>query len=518
MISKEAVAAFEARARSSWERYKTRSRAAILEELWERGFPTRFHTRPRLHQLVGYLVGMLNPKFLYFLDPGLGKTKLALDLFTEYKRTASTPLQALVFVPKKVHMGTWAIQVEEHAPHLTVATIDATSVEVKWEALIASSADLTIVDYQGFGLATSKARKGEKGLVKDETRILHLQRKYRFLVFDEVHRSKNKDTLRFTLMRQLVKTASNVYGLTGTPHGRDPEDLWGQFFLVDGGYTLGETLGLFRSTFYDEKPGWFGGTDYKFRKDKHDALIRFAQNLSLTYTEAECLDLPPAIPVKRRFRLSREQLSEYGRLRAGEYVEDVRVPIDGVFHRMREVTSGYVRRKVRGVDVVDPFPDNPKLDLIEQDLLGMQPGEKAIIFYDYNPTGEMLHSLLKRLKLGVITLNGATKDPVAVESTFTRDPKIRVLLCNSASGSEGINAQVATYVMFYEQPVSPITRQQAIKRAYRQGVKHRVRIIDYLAQGTVDETILGFVLEGLDLLAQLKRGSSHAARSLLGRM
>lgn len=454
--------------------------------------------------------------FLFLLDMGLGKTKLVLDLFVA--RLRSQRMQMLVLVPKKVHMGTWDAQVDEHAPGLTVQSVDVDNIEAKWEVLSTSTADVVVCDYQGLGLALSKKQAKDTGgneRVKDKKRIAQVSQKYAFVAMDEAHRAKNRNTLRFSILRQLCKETAYLYALTGTPQGKSPEDLWGQFYLVDGGYTLGETLGLFRAAFFDEKNNYFGGVDYVFDKSKLGQLSALLQHVSLSYTEAECLDLPKLVPVTRKFKLTPEQRTEYNRLCKGEVIDDVRVPIDGVFIRMREVTSGYVRKRVNGVSVTQPFADNPKLELLEQDLLDMRAGAKAIIFYDYNPTGELIQGLLRRMKIKHVVLNGSTKDPVGVESKFRTDPSVTVLLSNTASGGEGINAQVASVEIFYESPTSPILRRQAIKRAHRQGVQHAVVCIDYVARGTVDERILEYVQEGIDMLAALRRGASGAQASLL---
>lgn len=512
MISKEAVQAFLTRPRESWSRYKRYSRADLLEELDERGIPRTFATRPRLHQLACYLVGMLNPRFLFLLDMGLGKTKLVLDLFNAHRNRED--IQALVLVPKKVHMGTWEEQVRLHAPGLTLEAVSVTSTEAKWSVLEQSPADVIVCDYQGFMLATTRKVAGK--LAIDKARIRVLSDKFDFFVFDESHRTKNKKTLRFSLLRAVSKHARNVYALTGTPQGRDPQDLWGQFFLVDHGYTLGETLGLFRQAFFTEKPNYFGGRDYKFDKSKQALVSQFIQHASITYDEHECLDLPPFVPVVRRFKLTAQQRQEYNKLREGRIIEGVRVPVDGVFHRMREITSGYQRVNVNGVTATRMFEYNPKLELLEQDLVDMPDKAKAILFYDYTPTGDLLASLLDALKLKHVRLDGRTKDPIAVERTFKDSPRVRVLLCNSGSGSEGINAQAATYQFFYESPVSPITRRQAIKRAHRQGQTSRVLCFDYVAQGSVDQSILDYIKEGADMLQALKRGASKAQQALFG--
>lgn len=516
MIDPAAVKVFLQRPRRSWAHYKKWTRAEVLEELDRLGVRRRFKRTPKKHQLVGYLVGSIQNRMLFFFDPGLGKTKLVLDLFTEYKRT-HPKAQALVFVPKKVHMGVWQDQVAEHSD-LTIEVCDAVSIDAKWITLISSGADVTVIDYQGFGLAVTRKGRvaGRSKRIRDDGRVHELRDKYEFLELDEVHRCKNQDTMRFGIMRQMVKRAAALYGTTGTPQGRDPQDLWGQCYLFDGGHALGETLGLFRAAMFKEKKNFWGGTDYKFKDEMLDTVSRFIQHVSLTYTEDECLDLPPVMPIRREFVLNDEQRDTYASLRAGKEIEGVRVPIDGVFHRMRECTSGYQRVVVNGVQVVKAFKENPKLDLIEDDVLEMMSkGRKGLIFYEYKPTGDLLSDMLKGHKVKHLRLDGATKDPVSIERRFREDALQSILLANVRAGSEGINAQSANYVFFYESPTSPIDRIQGVRRLKRQGQVLRVMQFDYVAKRSVDAHILDYIAQGEDMLAALKRGGSAVARTLL---
>lgn len=517
IISKQAVQEFLERKRRSYNYLKRWSRADVVQELKERGISRRFKTRPRLHQLVGYLVCSIERKWLLLYKPGLGKTKIVLDTLSAIAPELRP--STLVVVPKVVHMGTWEEQVREHS-ELSFASCEVTNTARKWEALMTSNAAITCIDYHGLSLAVSSKTvvKGKDVLARDDRKIKALQGRYGALVLDEIHRCKNRNSLRFGIYRQLVKRMEYVFGLTGTPHGRNAEDLWAEFFLIDQGETLGNTLAVFRAAFSEERKGYFGGTEYKFDEKKHGATLNlFLRNRSLTYVEKECFDLPPLTHYVIHAKLSPPQRAAYERIKAGERIGDVRVPIDGAFIRMREITSGYQRVKVNGVQVTQHFPSNPKLEAFEEYVLGIPSDCKFIVFYDYNPTGDMLQALLRRLKIKGLVLNGQTKDSRNVERVFREDTSVRCLLCNSASGSEGINAQAANYELYYETPVSPIVREQSLKRAHRMGQTQHVTAVDFVVPDSVDDRILEFLAQGRNLAQAIERGDRGAVRALFGR-
>src|SRR5512139_1162386 len=94
------------------------------------------------------------------------------------------------------------------------------------------------------------------------------------LVLDESSNVKNHWSKSFGLCRRLSRMIPHRYCLTGTPIDKDPQDFWSQFWLIDHGHSLGETLGLFRSAFFVEKPNYWGGFEYEFKQTMKRELSR----------------------------------------------------------------------------------------------------------------------------------------------------------------------------------------------------------------------------------------------------
>jgi hypothetical protein len=69
-----------------------------------------------------------------------------------------------------------------------------------------------------------------------------------------------------------------------------------------------------------------------------------------------------------------------------------------------------------------------------------------------------------------------------------------------------LNLQHANYMFFFEQPDSPINRQQGEKRIWRPGQVKPVYYIDPFMDGSVDERIFYSNQQGKKLLDQLLKG------------
>ena len=82
--------------------------------------------------------------------------------------------------------------------------------------------------------------------------------------------------------------------LTGTPANMSMLDLWSQFYVADGGQTLGKTLGWFRQAFFREVESDYG-TKYEIRQRKIPQLHRILRSGAIRYEDKECQDLPDTL-------------------------------------------------------------------------------------------------------------------------------------------------------------------------------------------------------------------------------
>lgn len=515
-IAKDAVEEFlHKRELRNYSWIKELKRSELVLELKDRlrelDEPWPFLTTPRLHQLACFLIGMVHPRWMWGLDMGGGKTKITLDLFRFWRRRGKVK-RLLALVPKKVHMGSWEGAVEQHSD-CSVLLVSPQSIEKKWEMLISSTEDVVVIDYTGLELAVSNRNAATGKYIRSEKKVKQLAKLFDAFALDEIHHNSRHTSLRFAVLRMLTKDAFMVAGMTGTLTGRDPEVMWTQFFLVDKGEALAETLGMFRAAYFEEKKNYFGGRDYKFDRAKAALLREAVAHSCIQYDASEFHDLPPLNQLDPIiFRLPMAQRDAYKEAVKGEVIAGVRIPTDGVFHRMRELCSGFRRIKKNGVAAVEWFEDNPKLDLLTEFIEDVPADRKAVIFFDYTPSGARIMQLLEKMKIGALLLDGTTKDSTKLERTFRDVAKYRFLVANNASGAEGINAQVANYVAYYELPTDPRKWLQGLKRTHRDGQTRRVTVQYMLAKGTIEEKMFRNLHDGKDILALIKSG--HGSRSL----
>ncbi len=521
LISRQAINAYLERELDSYVWMKRLRRPLLETEMAEVTPRPQFKTAPWLHQLVCFFIALREPRFLFLLDMGLGKSKILLDRMTHLQRSRKLQ-RGLITVPNVVNMESWKDDTARHSD-LEPWACDVSDIDEKWERLVDPDGDFTVIDYQGLMWALcTKVKGAKKGkLVVNEKRLRQVQRLYNFVGIDESHKLRNHQNLWYSVMDELTRTAEYVYAATGTVFGKNPEAMWSQFRLVDRGETFGENLGLFRSAFFSKEDSEWG-SDWVFRKRMTPELHRMMQHRSMRYDEKEVpeLDLPTRMPpIVKRMRMAGEQREHY--LRALEGLLNAQgtgdaALMDAPWMRMRQIVSGYLQWKDEHGEHTVRFKENPKLDALEAALYEMGDAKMVICHY-YTETGRMICDKLDTLGFKHEWLYGGTKDKVGARKRFMEDPACRVFVMNTEAGGTGNDGlqKVAKYMTFYESPTVPDVRKQVEKRIHRPGQSERTFFIDLVMKSSMDQTILDNIAEGVDLYDAVVNGRKMT-RQLLG--
>ncbi len=464
------------------------------------------------HQKAGLLLALELKRFMYFWDMGGGKTLLSLALLKYLKQRGEKP-RAIVFVPYITSVSTWVDEVAKHAPNLRCMPLLGTTAENL--ARLTEDGDLFVICYQSAVAMVSYPVKTKKGKEKwdiNATQIRDYFSGFNVLICDEIHRCKNHAALTYRMCRAISSTSEYVLGLTGTPFGRDLQDLWAQFNLIDFGETLGPTLGLYRSAFFTEKKNYWGGFDYVFKKQLLPDLQRIIKNRSIRYTIDEFADMPD-----KKYCLRMLNRPSDGSGYVEKALVDLRDAVKGQNYRqvessylqLRQLSSGFMTLKGEDNDKIQvQFDDNPKLEAVVQLLEDMPPDSKVVIFHHFVYSSGVLSDRLSKLGLAHARIWGGQKDPIGELRKFKEDPDCKVMVLNWRSGSSSLNLQHANYMIVYEQPDSPIDRNQGEARLWRPGQRQRVWIYDLLVKHTADGPIHAANLAGKTLLEELLNGET----------
>jgi SNF2 family DNA or RNA helicase len=156
-----------------------------------------------------------------------------------------------------------------------------------------------------------------------------------------------------------------------------------------------------------------------------------------------------------------------------------------------------------GCKVSRVFKENPKLELLLEVLREVE--GKAIIWCAWRHNVYEILARLRKEGISAVDYTGATEDRRKNEMLFRNDPSVKCFVGTGAAGSLGLNLQgptVAT-VIYFSNDWKVLTRQQSEDRCHRGTIKHNVTIIDLVAKGTVEESIVKALRKGRSLQESL---------------
>lgn len=504
-ISPRAVKDFIARDRRDLSRWKRISDRELARR--ERALPIPIPCWNDLqhHQKVCAVVGARYRKVMFINDTGTGKTFLTLVLMAYFIKLGECK-HFIVLVPNTSNKGEWGKQIKKHLPWLRFTILEDSTVN-RWKQVEDNTdSDVFIDTYGGFiRMATdlkTVTRRGKAAdeLVLNKTKVKKLAKFFDGMAADESTALGNSEVLAFRILRQIMKQAGAGFELAAKPFNRDPIMMWSQAFLLDGGYALGETQGLFRSAFYTAKQNFWGGIEYTLKKEGQREISRCLDDISISYPANEA-DLPEVVPMPVELEMATDADSYIAQCRAvldtakGNYQE-----MKNAFLRLRQISSGFIgyKNEDTGDRASFTFVENPKLMWLDDFASKMMRGERAktIVFHEFNYSAKIIEAMLKKRKVPFVMINGMQSEKVNdrnKEMYQDGDPKAEWLILSNQSGGYGLNLQMTKHGIFYESPVSSILRYQTERRFIRQFSDHDVVFLwDLLVRGTADHAIRDF--------------------------
>jgi len=123
-----------------------------------------------------------------------------------------------------------------------------------------------------------------------------------------------------------------------------------------------------------------------------------------------------------------------------------------------------------------------------------RPGTKAVIFSQWLKMHELLVRAAKKRKWGHVLFHGGVpgKGRGKLIETFRDDPDCRLFFSTDAGGV-GLNLQFASIVLNVDLPWNPAVLEQRIGRVHRLGQKQPVRVVNFVAKATIEESMLSVI-------------------------
>ena len=428
-----------------------------------------------------------------FHEPGLGKTRTALNIFFRMK-VATPDLKLLVICPLSLIEAAWRADLEKFfGPDAGARFWNAhrSRFPETWDA-----ADIVAVNYEFFQRQENVISFGRFARGQEIMAVL-----------DESSKIKNHASLTTKHLIALRNFFRHRVVMSGTPAPNDESEYWAQMEFARPDI-LGKSFNKFRRTyFYLQGRGGIPiqtqgmimsrgvmadlfrkGAEYAITPDSRQKLFDVIGPWIHARKKDECLDLPEQVDEVRLVQMGPRQKTAYKQMKnllvAEIQGQDVvaQVALTKIL-KLREITSGFAYDE-NGNIVETECPKIAELEEILDEL-----GERQVIIWaNFTWEVEKIVSVLCE-KAACRTLYGKTADKEASINDFING-RARYLVANPHSAAHGLTFVNCSHQIFFSLDYSWEAFEQAKARTHRAGQKSTCVYFYIMADGTIDQEIL----------------------------
>lgn len=432
------------------------------------------------HQVEGTEFLRQNERAALFDEQGLGKTKQLIDAIAA--EIAGETLSGAVIICPNGLKTTWAEEIKKFSD-LPVAVFGAGR-KARRRPFTKLRAAFYVINYEAVG--------AELPALKALLRFKPMA-----LVLDESHRIKTPDAKVTEAVLQLRGNAARRYILSGTPVANKPEDLWSQFYFLDDGASLGETLDDFRARYKG------AGGAYQSLDDLRSKVA----GLSRRRLKDHAVRLPAKQIRRLRVKLSPNQQAMYDSMRNELALWVKSLTGEQVLQEAEAILARLVRlaQLASNPGLLDAaYKEEPSkfaaLDHILAEALSRGP-RKAIVWSSFVANMGVLQRRYALYR--PVTIHGAISGPErdAAVRAFKNDPQVKLMIANPAAAREGLTLTQANLAIYLDRTFNLVDYIQSQDRIHRISQTRDCEILLLVAEDTVDEFI-DFCLEQKARLAK----------------
>lgn len=462
------------------------------------------------HQQKALEFAWRNPRAALFLDCGLGKTRVAIELLRALK-SAGELRQALVVAPPRLVLN-WQREMDKFAPgELTyISPVDHRSMPLpaeKRHQVYKGSADVWLISYS---------------MLSADKVILETVLDPSILIVDESHYLRSPDSSRTGDVWDFAEGVHRRVILSGTPNLGDPRHLYGQLGVL-APFILGSKSEFNKRYLKTDPRNKRIVTGYK----NLDVLADIVSTVAIRLKKEDCLDmnLPDRQIIDIPVGLDPESKKYYNDAVA---MDDLSIP-DGRLavgvgaaqrvSRLLQILAGFVYLDMRDPYVCDgctylafceeetilpytnqckvhpkkparevyDFRKSPRLEALETLLESICANQdnKVLVWYVHDRERDLIATRVE--KLGLKAVYYATDGQAAVDA-LNSDPSVQIMVSQIGTGV-GYTANSANYAVYYAVSWELDHYQQSLDRNHRPGQRRAVTVYRLRAEGTAQDAL-----------------------------
>jgi SNF2 family DNA or RNA helicase len=444
------------------------------------------------HQLEAYHFAVDKPASLLAMAMGTGKSKVAIDLLTNWSAR-----RVLILCPVSVR-NVWRREFRKWAPDVFCPLILETgTVKQKAHQVERAFSSFTAEDRR-MAVVVNYESAWRKPLG-----ALLLQQEWDCVVLDESHRAKAHSSRISKYVQVLADKAQRRLCLTGTPLPHSPLDVFGQYRFLDW-RLFGKRWTPFKHSYGVPHPYIQNALLPNAFRNLDILKERFGR---IAYqVGADVLDLPPVSHHTRTCTLPPMAAKIYADMERDFFAEieagvvtAANVLVKSL--RLRQVVSGFIQPD--GSDELVDVHDG-KTDLLRDLLTDL--GEPCVVSAEFRYDLRTIRRTAEKLGLVYGEVSGRQND---LTEHATIPDGIDVLGVQYQSGGVGVDLSRVRYCILYSPTYSLGNHDQFLARVHRPGQEQHVHYYYLVAEKTIDELVYKALRKKREIVDIILSGYSH---------
>ena len=318
-----------------------------------------------------------------------------------------------------------------------------------------------------------------------------------------------------------------VIGLAGTPWGNHAGDIWSQLRII-APEVVPETYFEFLQSFatFEQRRVRRGNQVIKPVGLRDPVgLIRKLEPIWFRASKEACLDLPPKRTHRVELVLPRDTQKLYREVKKdGLAALGDELALDGareVAIRLQQIAGGHVPVPHGEGWHLNPLANCPKIEWLREfasSVLVADPSARCLVWCQFIAEIERVTEVLREVLGGTraVSCYGRTAEValrLAKADYQSRRPELtQVLVCQYQKMAAAHDLYATSHAIYFSPTWSYLLRSQSEDRGHRIGNDTGVQLVDLVAKGTIDETVLACLARKRDFVAQMMIDTTVAAR------
>jgi SNF2 family DNA or RNA helicase len=455
-----------------------------------------FKRKPKGYQVRALTKALLLPATAIIFDPGLGKTKVAID-FCAIKYIKEGIMRVIIVCPLSA-MGVWEDEWNLDCPddihYLITPLIGSMKQRLK---LLEQVKDYTGPQVIILSFDTLKNDSIMKVLLRNYTDIL---------IIDEMHHCKSPTSGKTKATARIRKMQKYCLGLTGTLLPKNPLDVISQYDILDS-TIFGNNWWVASRRYADFHP------EYKskpIRWHNLDELQHKILSIAVRARDSENLNLPelivrdiPVLLGDKTKKLYKQMAEEMIAEMDNEDVVDAKMAAVKAM-KLHQITGGFLQQtKVIGFDEDNVIKETKVYTIGDQEKMAvfkdlvleqLEQGHKIIVACAFIVEITAMSAWMNVQKINYRVIRGGVsgEERTQIKRDFQEDPKCKIIIFQ-ISAATSMTLTAGDVGILYSTTYKWDDYFQWLKRLHREGQKKPVRIFRLVCKGTIDKKILGVI-------------------------